>query len=35
VAAVVANELGWSEERTAREVERFEREARAEGLLGS
>jgi glycerol-3-phosphate dehydrogenase len=35
VAAVLAKELGWSQERTAREVERFEREARAEGLLGS
>jgi glycerol-3-phosphate dehydrogenase len=35
VAAVLAKELGWSQERTAREVERFEQEARAEGLLGS
>jgi glycerol-3-phosphate dehydrogenase len=35
VAAVLAKELGWSQERTAREVEHFEREARAEGLLGS
>jgi glycerol-3-phosphate dehydrogenase len=35
VAAVLAKELAWSEERTAREVERFEQEARAEGLLGS
>ena len=35
VAAVLAKELEWSQERTASEVERFEREARAEGLLGS
>jgi glycerol-3-phosphate dehydrogenase len=34
VAAVLASELGWSSERTAREVERFYEEARAEGLLG-
>jgi glycerol-3-phosphate dehydrogenase len=35
VAAVLAKELGWSQDRTAREVELFEREGRAEGLLGS
>jgi len=35
VAAVLAKELEWSQARTAKEVELFEREARAEGLLGS
>jgi glycerol-3-phosphate dehydrogenase len=35
VAAVLAGELGWSEERTAGELLRFEQEARAEGLLSS
>jgi glycerol-3-phosphate dehydrogenase len=34
VAAVLSGELGWSSERTAREVGRFCEEARAEGLLG-
>jgi glycerol-3-phosphate dehydrogenase len=34
VAAVLSGELGWSEERTAQEIERFSEEARAEGLLG-
>jgi glycerol-3-phosphate dehydrogenase len=33
VADVLARELGWSEERKSLEVERFEDEARAEGLL--
>jgi len=32
VAAVLAQELGWSEERRAAEIERFAREAGAEGL---
>jgi glycerol-3-phosphate dehydrogenase len=35
VAAVVAKELAWSEERTEAELARFADEARAEGLLGS
>ncbi|HWX75216.1 MAG TPA: hypothetical protein VNZ05_07915, partial [Solirubrobacteraceae bacterium] len=35
VAAVLASELAWSQERTAGELERFEQEARAEGLLGA
>jgi glycerol-3-phosphate dehydrogenase len=34
VAAVLAGELDWSEQRTAAEVERFLEEARAEGILG-
>jgi glycerol-3-phosphate dehydrogenase len=34
VAGVLAKELGWSVERTAREVARFAEEGRAEGLLG-
>jgi glycerol-3-phosphate dehydrogenase len=33
VAAVLANELDWSEQRTAQELERFSKEASAEGLL--
>ena len=32
VADVLASELGWSEERTAREIERFAHEAVAEGI---
>ncbi len=32
VAEVLAGELGWSEERTERELERFERETALEGL---
>ena len=32
VADILARELGWSAERVARELERFEDEARAEGL---
>jgi glycerol-3-phosphate dehydrogenase len=32
VADVLARELGWSPERTARELERFAQEARAEGI---
>jgi glycerol-3-phosphate dehydrogenase len=35
VAAVLANELRWSDERTARELDTFSEEARAEGMLGS
>jgi glycerol-3-phosphate dehydrogenase len=35
VASVLAKELEWSDERTAREVALFSEEARAEGLLGS
>jgi len=35
VAAVLAAELDWSQQRTADELARFEQEARAEGLLGS
>jgi glycerol-3-phosphate dehydrogenase len=34
VAALLADELGWSEQRTAGEVERFLEEAEAEGILG-
>jgi glycerol-3-phosphate dehydrogenase len=34
VAALLADELGWSEQRTAEEVERFLEEAGAEGILG-
>ncbi len=34
VAALLADELGWSEQRAAREVERFLEEASAEGILG-
>jgi glycerol-3-phosphate dehydrogenase len=34
VAAALANELEWSDQRSAKEVERFAEEARAEGLLG-
>jgi glycerol-3-phosphate dehydrogenase len=33
VADVLARELGWSEERTGLEIERFAEEARAEGIL--
>ncbi len=35
VADVLARELGWSEQRTGLEVERFAEEARAEGILGA
>ncbi len=35
VADVLAGELGWSEQRTREEVERFAEEARAEGLQGA
>jgi glycerol-3-phosphate dehydrogenase len=35
VADVLAGELGWSEQRTREEVERFAEEAHAEGLLGA
>jgi glycerol-3-phosphate dehydrogenase len=35
VADVLAGELGWDEQRTSAEIERFREEARAEGLLGS
>jgi hypothetical protein len=35
VAATLAKELGWSDERTGRELALFSEEARAEGLLGS
>jgi len=35
VAAVLARELGWDPARVAQEVERFAREARAEGLTGA
>jgi glycerol-3-phosphate dehydrogenase len=34
VADVLARELGWDPERTAREIERFAREADAEGIRG-
>jgi glycerol-3-phosphate dehydrogenase len=34
VAGLLAGELGWSEQRTATEVERFLEEADAEGILG-
>ncbi len=34
VAALLAGELDWSEQRAAREVERFLEEASAEGILG-
>jgi len=34
VADVLARELAWSAERTAREIERFAEEARAEGITG-
>jgi glycerol-3-phosphate dehydrogenase len=34
VAALMAGELGWSEQRAAAEVERFRSEARLEGILG-
>lgn len=33
VAALLAGELGWSTQRTAAEVERFEQEARLEGIF--
>ncbi|MGH2855704.1 MAG: glycerol-3-phosphate dehydrogenase/oxidase, partial [Solirubrobacteraceae bacterium] len=35
VADVLAGELGWSAQRTREEVERFAKEARAEGLAGT
>jgi glycerol-3-phosphate dehydrogenase len=35
VADVLAGELGWSEQRTREEVERFAQEARAEGIEGA
>ncbi len=35
VADVLAGELGWSEQRTREEVERFAEEARAEGIEGA
>jgi glycerol-3-phosphate dehydrogenase len=34
VAALLSDELGWSGERAAAEVERFLEEADAEGILG-
>jgi hypothetical protein len=32
VGDVLGRELGWDEQRLARELERFEQEARAEGI---